>query len=696
MPRIRKQTSNRLKTHDREKVKKKIKETKRKKTKLAKKNPQWKSKKPKDPGIPNDFPYKDQILAEVQDQRRLDAEEKQKKKQEKQKSIAKAKAIALGEDYNDLSEDEAMNEGGSDEEHMTIGLSSITKNDLNVGAESIASLSAKTLNTKLKPRPRIPALPVEEDESQDEVPVLMNRDLPNFDSVLNKADVILEVLDARDPLSFHSKHIEDFAKTKGKKFIYVLSKIDRCPREAVASWSTTLRAQHPTFLFRAATAFLPEEETSQMTPQNKSSKGKGKVPVHDAIGSAPISSCLAEWAKEIPQGSSLTVAVVGLVNVGKSSLVNSLLHKSALATYTLTTASQAPSTTELPQEVTLEVDGQTITVIDTPGLSFVYSQDEEEPSLTQNRVRDILLRSRGRIDKLKDPIPAVSDIVLKANNEDLLLLYSLAAFTKGDTSAFLSGVARAHHLVKKKGELDLTGAARIVLRDWSIGKFQHYTTPVGNLNTESTGGDASILKSLPTRRDMRRNGGLVKMSPGTIEERAVDVEKTWVSITKSEDDDDDSAENDIDLPIVGENSDDEETSDEAGESGLGESSDVDDEQDDSDEEDDVVPAVAPVSRKQKRKRETEAPGPRPPKKVSLGRTTILAAKGKSSSQQVSQSQTQLTKMAGPKSILKKAADSSSKGGVKKADNSMVATKSTPLAAVSAGTETEAYDFGKFF
>ena len=43
----------------------------------------------------------------------------------------------------------------------------------------------------------------------------------------------------------------------------------------------------------------------------------------------------------------------------------------------------------------------------------------------------------------------VDYIVSRANTEDLMLLYSLPAFTKGDPTAFLSGVARANQLVKK-------------------------------------------------------------------------------------------------------------------------------------------------------------------------------------------------------------------------------------------------------
>jgi nuclear GTP-binding protein len=47
-------------------------------------NPQWRSRLKKDPGVPNLFPYKEQILQEVEEKRRLKEEEAQRRKQEAQ------------------------------------------------------------------------------------------------------------------------------------------------------------------------------------------------------------------------------------------------------------------------------------------------------------------------------------------------------------------------------------------------------------------------------------------------------------------------------------------------------------------------------------------------------------------------------------------------------------------------------------
>lgn len=52
----------------------------------------------------------------------------------------------------------------------------------------------------------------------------------NFKQELNElmdiCDVIIEVLDARDPMSYRSKELENNIKTKGKKLIVLLNKID--------------------------------------------------------------------------------------------------------------------------------------------------------------------------------------------------------------------------------------------------------------------------------------------------------------------------------------------------------------------------------------------------------------------------------------------------------------------------------------
>ncbi len=56
--------------------------------------------------------------------------------------------------------------------------------------------------------------------------------------------------------------------------------------------------------------------------------------------------------------------------------------------YTLASSSRGPTTTELPQEVEIEADGQKILLIDTPGLS--YTAGEADAAAVENhRALDI-------------------------------------------------------------------------------------------------------------------------------------------------------------------------------------------------------------------------------------------------------------------------------------------------------------------
>ena len=66
----------------------------------------------------------------------------------------------------------------------------------------------------------------EQDVDAEDAPVLINPDWPNLDAVLAAADVVVEVLDARDPTSCRLQHVEEVVKEKkGQKLLFVLNKI---------------------------------------------------------------------------------------------------------------------------------------------------------------------------------------------------------------------------------------------------------------------------------------------------------------------------------------------------------------------------------------------------------------------------------------------------------------------------------------
>lgn len=516
MPQIRKKTSKRGTTHQRQKLKHKVSQGRKKAKKEARKEQaagKTHKKSKKDPGIPNNFPYKDEILAEVAESRRQAAEEKQRRKNEK-------RAALTGLDVKDVED--------SQQNIMDVDVDE-NQND-GQGFDGIMSI-----------RPAPPVLPKKKSaEPSKSEPVIPVTEGPHsLREVLQKADVLLHVVDARDPAAGLSEAL--FKEATSKNIILLVNKIDSVPRESLVSWLSHLRSTYTTLPFRVAEAFLPSKPNPP--PASK------KIPVNldDAHGSDAL---WQEFRKLKKSGEELVVALTGVTNSGKSAVINSLARADLLPIYNNNSAISAkgPHTTTSASELVLEFPdkkGDKVRLIDTPGLEYVRAEGLEEQEMEIVRARDILLRSRGRIDRLKDPLFAVAHIVSRANTQDLMLGYSLPAFSKGDPTSFLAGMARASGLIKKRGVLDHAGAARIVLRDWSIGKFARYTMPPGSsTTTSSSANDEGILATLKSRKELRKAEDviLVQMQPGEAEKREVLLDDVWVAdeeVSEDEADDED-------------------------------------------------------------------------------------------------------------------------------------------------------------
>ena len=141
------------------------------------------------------------------------------------------------------------------------------------------------------------------------------------------------------------------------------------------------------------------------------SKGKTRAPAADAWGTAGTLALLSQLATEKAQRGDpapLVVAVAGVTNAGKTALVNALLGRAALRTYAPAASTpDAPTTTAHPQAVAVElVPGRAARVVDTPGLAWLPLEGaDDDAAAASARARDILVRNRGRIERLKDPAP---------------------------------------------------------------------------------------------------------------------------------------------------------------------------------------------------------------------------------------------------------------------------------------------------
>ena len=123
--------------------------------------------------------------------------------------------------------------------------------------------------------------------------------------VIDESDIILLVLDARDPEGCRSRLVEEEVRRRdgeGKKLVFVLNKVDLVPKDNAQAWLRYLRHSTPTLPFRSASSHQRTNLSSTTAP------------------------ALVRLLKAYKPSSSqsVTVGVVGYPNVGKSSLINSL------------------------------------------------------------------------------------------------------------------------------------------------------------------------------------------------------------------------------------------------------------------------------------------------------------------------------------------------------------------------------------
>ncbi|WVQ85677.1 hypothetical protein IAT38_007843 [Cryptococcus sp. DSM 104549] len=539
MPHIRKKTSNRQNTRDRAKIHKKASEQKRKNKKAGKKDQQWKSKKKADPGVPNSFPFKDQVLAELAEERRKAEEDK----------IAHREALKASKNQEE------------EPEADTPGINSVGRNVL----------------------PRVPltatsALPVAVSE-EPEIPELIDTALPTLQEALDRADVVCEVVDARDILGCRSGYVEGLVKEAEGRIVLIVNKIDLVPRETLETWLARLSV--PAFLFKSALPAPPSTASSSKTPAPVFSVDPTVCLGRDQLFAA-IKKWSAEKKKAKKSAEPLVLALMGLPSVGKTSVLNSLVPatKRKYPTAPLIPTAQAAKSpepvTKRPVEVVIDVEGLEVRVIDTPGweqaeedpeeLDEENEEDEDEEEdpekwdvLEARLAGDLLRRNLGRVDKVKDAFPLVNYIIKRSNHQDLMLAYNIPFFESGDVEAFLLGLARAQGRIRKHGVADLEAAARIVLRDWAHNTFPYYSTPPpasSSMDVDGTAAESydmsAVLAQLKGKKEMKKASGkgLIRFKGGEVDSRDVILDDDYTAMaapSDSEDEDDDEEDDDDEL-----------------------------------------------------------------------------------------------------------------------------------------------------
>jgi len=395
-----------------------VKEHARKLKREKKKNPGKFQKSKKDQGVPNECPFKDKVLAEAQEamEKRNEDLEKRRKEMKEMRKAGKTRKLAelRGQTLEGLVASAKQRGSIHDATSGVMGA---------VADRGVTDTSAKAYYREFK-------------------------------KVVDAADVVLEVLDARDPLGSRCKEVEQGVVVGGgKRLVLVLNKADLVPRENLQAWVKYLRNEYPTIAFKAST-----QNTARLGQAKVDMKSTDAV-IHTSkcVGADTLMALLGNYCRNKEIKTSIRVGVVGMPNVGKSSLINSLKRSRACPT------GATPGVTKAMQEIQLD---SKIKLLDSPGLVLASGNMSDA---------SVALRNAIKVETLDDPVTPVVAILGRVPRPHIMLQYGIGTFQ--DTAEFLAKLAIQMGKLKKGGVPDRTMAARIVLGDWNTGKIKYFTHP---------------------------------------------------------------------------------------------------------------------------------------------------------------------------------------------------------------------------
>ncbi|KAL3939259.1 MAG: hypothetical protein SGBAC_005984 [Bacillariaceae sp.] len=276
-----------------------------------------------------------------------------------------------------------------------------------------------------------------------------------FFKVVDCSDVVLHVIDARNVpgtrCTMIEKHIRDNASHK--HLVFILNKVDLVPNWVAKRWMGELAKDRPTIAFHAS-----------MT---------------HAFGKGALISLLRQFGKLHSDKKQISVGVIGYPNVGKSSVINTLISKKSCK------VAPIPGETKIWQYITLF---KRISLIDCPGVVVDTAGDTET---------DSVLKGVVRAERLENPEDFVAKICEKVKREHIAAQYKLEKKDrKWETSMeLMEAVAMRSGRLRKGGEPDIRSAAIMILMDFQRGRLPHYVAPP-ELKEEQEVADTAKIEGL--------------------------------------------------------------------------------------------------------------------------------------------------------------------------------------------------------
>jgi large subunit GTPase 1 len=313
--------------------------------------------------------------------------------------------------------------------------------------------------------------------------------------VIERSDLLVMVVDARNPLFYRCPDLEEYAKENDehKRTMLLVNKADLLPVSVREKWAKYFRLHDILFTFWSAKAASAELEGKTLNGPWVTDDGTHQK-IHDPdtkiYGRDELMARLQSEAEELVKikrksGSSssignsacksVTVGFVGYPNVGKSSTINALVGQKR------TGVTSTPGKTKHFQTIIIS---EKLTLCDCPGLVFPsFSSSRYEMMASGVLLVDRMTEHREAIQVVADRVPRnVIENVYK------IKLPKPKSYERQSRPPLASELMRSYcasrNYVSSSGLPDETRAARLILKDFIDGKLPHFVLPPGTSSAE--------------------------------------------------------------------------------------------------------------------------------------------------------------------------------------------------------------------
>ncbi|XP_030503908.2 GTPase LSG1-2 [Cannabis sativa] len=342
--------------------------------------------------------------------------------------------------------------------------------------------------------------------------------------VLERSDLIVMVVDARNPLFYRCPDLEIYAQEldKHKKTLLLVNKADLLPYSVREKWAQYFRLHEILFVFwsakAASAALLGKTSSDPQSSIQESDDPDTKVYGRDELlarlqseaeqiakrrrnaGSSDVSSTDANSqggsVSESSASNNVVVGFVGYPNVGKSSTINALVGQKR------TGVTSTPGKTKHFQTLIISEE---LTLCDCPGLVF--------PSFTSSRY-EMIASGVLPIDRMTEHRQAVQVVANRVPRQVIEDVYKIKLPKPKPyepqsrpplAAELLRSYCASRGYVASSGLPDETRAARQMLKDYIDGKLQHYQLPPGMTDDEEdnvgTSSDTSDVENTPADKN---------------------------------------------------------------------------------------------------------------------------------------------------------------------------------------------------